>query len=115
MNYNINQYNFSTALAAGQNTVYTDHSIAGEILSVDWSTNTTGSMFIVTSGTNQLIFSNIAPSGTVWQHRPVGEFVNVATGSIATTFMRGYVANEPLVLAVSGANSSTASVIVRYR
>mgnify|MGYP003441788126 FL=1 len=115
MNYNINQYNFSSALAAGQNTLQTNHAIAGEILSIDWKTDTTGSMFVVTSGTNQLLFSRIAPSGTVWQHSSIGEFVQVATGSITAASMRGYPANEPLILAVSGANTSTVSATIRYR
>lgn len=65
----INEVRFSASTpTSGTNptATYSD-AVNGEILKVEWKTNTTGSIFLNVSGTNETLWSNIAPSGTTIQ------------------------------------------------
>lgn len=89
--------------------------IRGTIKSFEWKTDTTGSIFLTASGTNRLLYSNVAPSGTGWQAAQPSQFISTA-GSPYTSVP--HIAFEPLIVAASGIPSGTAAItgqfVVRY-
>lgn len=122
----IKEYRFPTVtFSAGQdtstNTVYTEHSINGEILEIDWKTNTAGSIYVTLSGTGYEVFRRNAPSGAGWQQTFPRTFTQASTGSIAGAFHAPWVANEPLTVNCATASGQTAlsgnsyTLVVRYR
>lgn len=127
-NYPIMEYTWQSGTAGATNLALTGTQtflsvmagkslpIAGQILTVDWLTNTVGSLFITTSGTGFEIWRRNAPSGTSYQHSNPGEFNQITTGSIAGAFLTQFVTNEPLILNVAGAvNGQSGTVVIRYR
>ena len=116
----IEQYAFgSLSLTSGTTKNFTDQSLNGEILKVVWKSNTTGSIFLSVSGTEELIFSRIAPSGASYQFTYPRTFGQVTTGSIAGATMFRNPINGPLVLTASGVPSGaslpTVEMSVYYR
>jgi hypothetical protein len=116
----IEQYPFGTlSLASGTSKTYTNYSLNGEILKVEWKSNTAGSLFLTVSGTEELLLSRIAPSGTAYQISYPRFHGQLTTGSIAGATMFCNPVNGPLVLGVSGAASgatlTTLDLSVYYR
>jgi len=116
----IEQYPFGAlSLASGTSRTFTNYSLNGEILKVEWTSNTAGSLFLTVSGTEELILSRIAPSGAGYQVSYPRTFGQLSTGSIAGASMFGTPINGPLVLGVSGAASgaslTTLNLSVYYR
>jgi hypothetical protein len=102
----IEQYSFGAlSLASGTSKTYSNYSLNGEILKVEWTSNTAGSLFLTVSGTEELIMSRIAPSGAGYQRSYPRTHGQITTGSIAGATMFGIPVNGPLVLGVSGAAS----------
>lgn len=94
--------------------------IIGEVKSIEFITNTTGSMFILQSGTNLAVYSSLTPSGVGWQRVMPAQFTNSTTGgttagSIAGAFHQAIPVCEPLILAFSGATVSQSGLFaIRY-
>ena len=116
----IKEYIFSGALpTSGGNAIWatSDHSINGEILAVNWQTDTTADIFLNISGTAETVWSSTAPSGTnVQAAYPYVYGVNSVntTGSPQVFFNR--VVNAPLVLVGSaweGKNITSLKVVYR--
>lgn len=89
----------------------------GEILDVAWKTENTGSLFLQLSGTNQVFFSRIAPSGTNWQFGQPRQFTQSTAGSIANAQHAPFNCHDPIVVAVSGmfSGANPLQVQVKYR
>lgn len=98
-------------------TVYSDESINGEILDVQWNFNRSGSVFLTTSGTSLEFFRRNAPSGAAWQQSAPYRFSESTTGSIANADHVPFVVQEKIVLNVNNAASGAAAldVVVKYR
>lgn len=93
-------------------------SVNGEILQVEYKTNTTGSMFLCVSGTAELLWSDIAPSGTDYQQvYPMVYAVtntNNATGSPQAFVNR--IVHSSLYFGTSGCEGgSVVHFVLRYR
>lgn len=104
--------------ATTTSTVYSDN-INGEILSIGWNSNITGSTSLTVSGTALQIWRRNAPSGTAWQHGVPREFSQSATGSIAGAEAIPFVINGgPIGLNVGSALSGTSAALnvsIKYR
>jgi hypothetical protein len=106
---------FSVSLGTSGTTSYTTiHPIRGYVEAIEWKTSSTGSLFLVASGTNRVIYSNNTPSGTNWQIARTYEYPS--TGSPYVMVPRAV--HEPLVVTISGTPSGTATVtgqfVIRY-
>lgn len=108
----VKDYRFpATTPTSGGNlaNVYTDHVLNGELLKVESLTNNTGSLFLAISGTGELLWSDITPSGTAVQinypfvYGDTG--VNNATGSPQAFFRREL--RDVLFIAGSGMNAGS--------
>jgi hypothetical protein len=116
----IDNYEFGTVNgSSGLSTFQTDTVINGNILKVDWKTNTTGSLALQISGTNMEIFRRNAPSGAAWQSTLPYLFAQNSIGSIAGAQMFPVPVNSPLILRLegipSGATLPTVAFSVYYR
>lgn len=117
----MNQFIFQSGTAGAQNIVFaagtnvyvSPHALKGLLHSFEFKTNTTGSLFLIQSGTNSVLHTNVAPSGAAWQRtRPV-DLTAAALGSPYTALPIPIM--EPLIVAVSGAGaSSSGTFLVRY-
>ena len=122
--YRIKTYEFAqTAIttASGTGAVaseYTAENINGEILSISWKANTAGSLMLLASGTNEVLWFNKTPSGTNVQFAYPFVYGNTnaanTTGSPQAYFSP--VAHNILVLAGSGfEGGSVAYGEIKYR
>lgn len=117
---NLNEYRWQSGTTASEvltfvasvtNTYVTAHPIKGFLHSFEFRTNTAGSLFLIQSGTNNVLYSNIAPSGAAWQRIRPAELYN--TGSPYS--VSPIPVFEPLILAISGAAANTSGTFVaRY-
>jgi hypothetical protein len=116
----IDNYNFPTILgSSGTSAFQTDTVINGEILKVDFKTNTTGSLTLTVSGTAQEILRRNAPSGAAWQQAYPFVYGQISTGSITAATMYPVAVNNPLILNLvgvpSGATLPTLDCTIYYR
>lgn len=122
--YRIKTVNFASATpVSGTNSaaVYSTEVINGEILKVEWNTNTTGSLLIGVSGTNEELFRINAPSGAAAVINVAYPYVvgvtniNAAgTGSPTNYFSR--IVNEPIFWTGTGMDGgSIVHLAVKYR
>jgi hypothetical protein len=105
--------------SSGLSTFQTDTVVNGEILRVDWKSNTTGSIALQVSGSAIELFRRNAPSGAAWQSSLPLVFGQNTIGSIAGATMYPVPVNSPLILRLegvpSGATLPTVAMSVYYR
>ncbi len=102
--------------AVGRET--TAEAINGEILSVSWKTNTAGSLMLLASGTNEVLWFNKTPSGASIQYAYPFVYGNTSaantTGSPQVFFSPSV--NNNIVIAGSGfEGGSLVYAEIRYR
>ncbi len=103
----------NTNLAA----VFSQHAVNGEILKVEWQTNTEASIFITVSGTGEIIWSNATPSGLGFQqsHPFVYGVTNADVTGSPSAFMRNNI-HAPIAFTGSAfAGGSVTDLILYYR
>ena len=107
----------SGASGAGIAATYSDFPLNGDLLEVEWKTNTTGSMFIITSGTSEVLWSRIAPSGAVVQQSYPLVYADVAIGTTGSPHMvTNRVINDKIVFTGSGYDGGSIQLlVVKYR
>jgi len=81
------------------------NAINGELLQVEWKTQSVGSVFITRSGVGEEIFRRNAPSGASWQFAIPRKFGELTTGSVATSQMVTYAINEPLTISIAAGSN----------
>lgn len=123
--YRIKEYRFPSFLfitgVSAAVTQTTNHAINGEILDIEWTSDSTGSLAVALSGTAFEVFRRNAPSGTGWQQTFPRIFSQTTTGSIANALHVPWVVNEPMVVSMTAASGTTAlsgtsyAVTIRYR
>lgn len=117
----IKEYRFAQQSfnAATVSTLYTDHSINGEVLEVAWNQQgTAGSIALSESGTGFEFFRRNNGSGTAWQQAIPRQFTESTTGSIANASHVSFNANTPLVLSIGSMASGTThtlDLVFKYR
>lgn len=113
----VKEYRFGTTLAAGSNIAiqYTDHSINGEILKVEVSTELTGSVFVFVSGTNESILTISDVSGTnpiiAYPRTQITDNTNATIANSSGNIWAERIVNEPLAWAGSGFTSGTSNEV----
>jgi hypothetical protein len=117
----IKDYTFPTLNATVANSgsvLYADTVINGEIMQVEWNAWHTGSMALTFSGTGQEVWRRNAPSGAGVQIAYPMHFPEATTGSIASSAMYPFIANDILCLTLgsmaSGAAVNTTNFKVKY-
>lgn len=102
--------------AVGRET--TAEAINGEVLSISWKTNTAGSLMLLASGTNEVLWFNKTPSGANIQYAYPFVYGNTnttnTTGSPQVFFSPSV--NDNVVIAGSGfEGGSLVYAEIRYR
>lgn len=95
---------------------FSTQSINGELLSIRYKTNSTGSIYLIQSGTNNMLWMNKTPSGTgINIAYPRVYPVDSANATGSPTHMIEAVFNEPFGIGISGTIAgSITDVCVRY-
>lgn len=111
----IKEYIFSvTTPASGSNlsAIYSEFPLNGELLKVEWKTNTTGSIWMAISGTGEEFFRNNTPSGTAFS--VVYPIVLGYTGSPYSVVKREI--NDKIYVQGQGFDGGSVShMVVKYR
>ena len=114
----IKEFRFAETISATTTTSFhSDHGINGELLSVEWNFNRTGSIALSTSGTGFEFYRRNLPSGASFQQTQPRFFTESTIGSIANALHVPQNINEPIVLDVTGLASGTQvlEVTLKYR
>lgn len=120
----IKEYRFprQTFSADTVDTIYTDHSINGEILQVDWDQQVTnGSIVLSISGAPSTeFFRRNAGSGASWQSAFPRVFSESVTGSIANAGHVPFVVASPVGLSIGSMTSGASAtnyldLVIKYR
>ena len=97
--------------AAATITNYTNANVAnGELLSVEWTASTIGSLYVQMSGTAIEVFRRNAPSGAGWQLGIPRAFGQLTTGSVTASSTVPFYFTEPLTVNLAIGSNAVANI-----